>query len=618
MRNALPRRRLAAGVLTLGLAAAISLPAATVTGAAHAEGDQPAVEGDVPAEEEGVNRLTVATSQSVENWNPFLQIYVIEHQFRQVQYEPLVHNSAEDYAPTPALAEEWEVSDDGLSWTFTVRDDALWHDGEPVTAHDVEYTYHIIQTDDEISARNEDIVELIDSVTATDDRTVVFELTEPTTQLEATDQVIVPRHIWEEHEGAWSDFANDEFPIVGSGAFQIVEYETDQFIRYEAFDDYFRGRPGFDELVFRYYTEPDTAVAALEVGEVDIIGGLNDAQHDRLDGQDGIGVNVAPDRRWTALRFNTGAVTRDGQEFGEGHPALEDVRVRQALHHAIDKEALVDRVLAGYGDPATSIVPNVFETIWWEPSDDQRVEFDLDEANRILDEAGYPMGDDGIRVTEDGEPLVFTFGVDANMTDRESASQFIEEWWAEIGVGVEITVSEDVHDQFYAGQLDLTFTGWGINPNPTYNFNRQSCAQLPTEADGSSNDSDAYYCNEELDALNRQQQSETDPQARAETLREMQAILYEDAPLIFLWYPTVTEAYNDAKIDNIVTQPSENGMIMGQIGSWAYHGAAPTGTSGDDGGNPAVVIGAAVAAVAAVGVIGFVLYRRRQTADERE
>ncbi|WP_162453543.1 ABC transporter substrate-binding protein [Phytoactinopolyspora mesophila] len=583
---------------------ALTVPAALFVLPAQASEDGDAAE----------NRLFVATDQSVENWNPFLQIYFIEHQFRQVQYEPLIRHSAEDYTATEGLAEEWEVSDDGLTWTFTLRE-TVWHDEQPVTADDVEYTYHIILNDEVISARSADTVELIESVEAVDDRTVEIRITEPSVTLELSDQVIVPKHIWEEHEGNWSDWGNDDFPIIGSGPWQAVAYETDQFIRYEANENYWRGAPGFDELIFQYYTEPDTAVAGLEAGEVDIVGNLNEAQVRRLDGMEGITTVVAPNRAWLALRFNTGARTIDGQEFGQGHPALSDVAVRQALHHAIDKQELIDRVRGGFGEVASSIVPSVFGAIYWEPDDDVRVDFDLEEASRILDEAGYAMGDDGIRVSPDGDPLVFSFGIDAGDADRESTALFIEEWFSEIGVGVEQVISEDVHDQFYAGDIDFTFTGWGINPDPTYNLIRQTCGQLPEEPPGGN--SDAFYCNEHYDNLVAQQAAETDPEARAEILAEVQEILYTDAPLIFLWYPTVMEAYNSDKIADVTFQPTDGGMIMGQIGPWAYHSAAPTGEGGG-GLSTSVLVGAGAAVVLGAAVAGVGLARRRQTADDRE
>ncbi|HLS12879.1 MAG TPA: peptide ABC transporter substrate-binding protein [Beutenbergiaceae bacterium] len=602
--------------LTAATGAAV-LSTALIVPAHAADDDEGATEETVEEdyqEFDDPNTLTIATEQSVENWNPFVQIYMVEHQFRQLQYAPLVHISAEDFTPTPGLAEEWEESEDGLTWTFHLRE-TNWHDGEPLTAEDVEYTYHIMMNDPVISARNADLVELIESVDAVDERTVEIHISEPSVMIETNDLTIVPEHIWSEYEGEWNEYANDDFPIVGIGPYQMVDFVTDAYIRYEANEDYWNDPPNFDEIVFQYYTEPDTAVAALEAGEVDLVGGLNDAQIQRLEGVDHVTTNISPERRWTALRFNTGAQTRDGEPFGSGHPALADPELRRALHHAIDKQELIDRVLGGYGDVAASIMPNVFSTVYWEPDDTQRVDFDLDEANRLLDEAGYEMGDDGIRVSPDGDPLIFQFGVDAGTAERENAAQFITEWFEEVGVQAEQLISEDVSEQFDAGELDMAFSGWGMGPDPTYNLNRQTCAQLPASpGDGTS---DTFYCDEQFDDLVRTQQGETDPDARAELLHEIQESLYTEAALIFLWYPAAMEAYNSTKIEDFVIQPAQEGMIMGQIGPWAYHAAEPTGET-TDGVNTAVLIGAVVVLVLGGAIVAVVLVRRRQSAEDRE
>lgn len=602
----------AAGTLLLGSTA---LPANADD---DAEGD--VVDEDVESAKEvdsdDPDALVIATGQSIENWNPFLQTYVIEHQHRQLQYEPLVRLSAEDYNPEPGLAEEWEVSDDGLTWTFHLREDVTWQDGEPFTAEDVEYTFHIVSEDPEISEREAAVNEILDSVEVVDEHTVELHLNEADISFETSDQVIVPKHIWEEHEDAWGDFDNDEFPIVGIGPYQTVDFETDTFIRYEAFDDYFRDRAGFDEIVYQYYTEPDTSVAALETGEVDLIGGLNEQQLARLEGQEGIEVNSAPDRRFFALRLNTGAETRDGESFGSGHPALEDVEVRQAIHHAIDREELIERVRGGHAEPATSIVPSAFSQIWWEPTADEAVNFDPEEAERLLDEAGYEMGDDGVRVGPDGESLELTMGVDAGQVERESAGQFIQEWLENIGIGVEQVISEDVQDQFDEGEVDMTFTGWGIQPNPVYNLNRQSCGQLPTEPGAGG--SDTFYCNEDYDALVAQSQRETDEDARAEIYGEIQSTLYEDAPIIALWYPDVMEAYRTDKVAEFTTQPADDGMIMGQTGSWAYHEAQPAEGEGAGGTPTGVLVGTGIIILLGAGAVTFIVMRNRKTAGDRE
>lgn len=607
----LPRAAAATGALLLG--ATLSVPA--WADADEAETDE-GVESADEVDSEDPNTLVVGTSQSIETWNPFQQTYVIEHQFRQITYEPLTRLSADDYSVEPGLAEDWYPSEDGLTWTFELREDAYWHDGEQFTAEDVLYTYHIMREDEVIAARNAPTNELIAEVRAEDDFTVVFELNHPDVGIEATDQVIVPKHIWEEHEGAWSEYGNDDFPIIGIGPFQASEFSVDSFIRYTANEDYFRGEPGFDEIVFQYYTEPDTSIAALEAGEVDLIGGLNEQQIRRLEGIEHVTTNTAPDRRWLALRFNHGPQTRDREEFGNLREAITDPAVREAIHHALDREELIDRVRGGFGDPATSIVPNVFTTIWWEPSDDIRVDFDVDEANSILDEAGYEWADgEDFRTTPEGEPLALRIGVDAGNTERENTSLFLQEWLAEIGIDLERVITEDVDDQFLNGDVEMSFTGWGIQPNPVYNLNRQSCGQLPVEpGDGGT---DTYYCNEEFDALIVESQQESDPERSVELYHELQEILYTDNVMIWLWYPHVMEAYNNVKITDVTTQPSDNGMIMGQSGPWAYWSAAPTGET-FGGVSTGVLIGTGVVVVVAAGVIVAVLVKRKKTAEDRE
>lgn len=608
--------RLAAVSAAAALAATLAIPAAQAGGEDETEEDAGLSEDEVAyvPDDEETNVLYVATNQSVEDWNPFNQLYVIEHTFRQLVYEPLVRVDADDYSIIGGLAESYEASDDGLVWTYELYEDAVWQDGEPITAYDVEYTYHIIANDPQTAGGTAD--SQIESVEVIDDHTVEFTLTEPDVGFETTDQEILPQHIWEEHEGAWTDWANDDFPIIGGGPFSMVDYSVDNYIRFEANPDYHHGAPGFDEIVFQYYTEPDTAVAALETGNVDIVGGLNEAQLRRLEGVEGIETNSAPNRRWLGLRFNTGSQTADGEEFGDVNEAVFDPQVRTALHHAIDKQSLIDGVVDGYGDVATSIVPNVFSTIWWEPEEEDAVTHDLDEANRLLDEAGYPWPDgEDFRVDGDDETLTLRLTVDPSTTDNVNISEYLTEWFQDVGVELDVIFSEDSEVEFNEGRSEIAFTGWGIQPNPSYNMRRNSCAELPTEIGGTS--SDAFYCNPDFDAIVEASQTEIDEEARTELYHEAQEILYHDAPIIFLWYPYVMEAYSSVAISDITTQPSDEGMILGQSGPWALHSAQPTGEA-LGGASTAVLVGAGVVVLGGVLVAVVVLVRRKQTDEDRE
>lgn len=566
------------------------------------------------------NTLLIATDQEVDTFNPFKRRFVITYNTSIMTYETLVRMGT-DYEPVPGLATEWVESADGLEWTFTIREGATWSDGEPLTAQDVAYTYNLMIENEDIRTWNIDFAGNLVSAVAPDDTTFVLTLAAPAPAEVLTREVfIVPEHIWSEFPDPSADDANQP-PLVGSGPFQVTEYQTDEFVRLAANEGYWDGAPGFDEIVYDYYAEADAAVAALEAGEVDVVSGLNPAQMDALEKQDHVTVNDAQGRRYVSLTLNHGTVTQDGTEFGNGHPALKDPVVRNALHTAIDKQALVDTVLDGSGTPATSLIPSIFAQYHWDGGD-QLVQFDIDEANRMLDEAGYERGDDGIRTMPGGgDKLSFRFYHHADNIAYATIVQFVTEWWTELGIEVTPEPIEQgtLNDLAYLGEFDIAFSGWGVGPNPTEQLGMHTCAVLPTLTDGSERSSENSYCNAEYDTLHEQQKVESDPDARAELVKRQQELLYTEAPVIWLYYQNTTEAYNHDKIGGMQTQPSEGGMITGQQGyAWAYVSAQPLAAD-DDGGAPMwvwIAVGAAVVVVAAAAA-WFVL-QRRKTADERE
>jgi peptide/nickel transport system substrate-binding protein len=592
-----------------GTAAALALPAALLAAPAAQASD-----------ETDADTLVVARGQSIDSLNPYFTRNVIDGEVILMTYETLVRRSSEDFGYVPGLATEWESSDDGRVWTFTIRDDSQWSDGEPVTAHDAAFTYQLLIDDEDIHARHFDFASKLQSVAATDDNTLVITLTEPTPQILSAAYPIVPRHIWESIDNP-AEYENNDPPLVGSGPYQMVEHVTEQFIRFEANEDYWDGAPAFDELVFQYYSSDDAQVAALESGEVDVVGygSLTPAQYHALDGQEGITVSAAQNRRFVSLVLNPGARTMDGEEFGDGHPALQDVQVRQALHTAINKAEIVERVLDGFGDPGVGPVPPIFESLHWDGGD-ELVEFDLDEANRILDEAGYAPGPDGIRMMPDGsEPLAFRLYAHSDNAAYASITQFLEGWWEELGIDITVESIEQgpLNDLVYLGEYDIAFSGWGISPDPDF-LAMHTCSALPSVTDGSERAHETFYCNPEYDALQEQQTRETDEAARAELIKEQQRILYNDAPQIYLYYQNQLEAYNSNKIEGMAVQPTDGGLITGQSTFlWSYFTAQPAG-GGLGGASAGVLIAVIVIVVLVAAVAAIYLLRRRSTAEERE
>lgn len=602
----MPRRLLAAGG---ALALAAGILTATSTQAVAQDGSD-------------VDRLLIATDQEVDTFNPFKARYVVTYETNLMTYDTLVRTGADDYQPVPGLATDWQESDDGLTWTFEIREGVEWSDGEPLTASDVAYTYDLLINDPGIHDWNIDFAGNLVSAEAPDDTTFELTLKEAAgADVLNTGIYIVPEHIWKHYPDPSADDANDQLPLVGSGPFQVSEYRTNELVRLEANENYWDGAPGFDEVVYDYYSEGDAAVAALEAGEVDLVRNLNPAQAEALEGQDHVTVNNAQGRRFVSLVLNHGARTADGEMYGDGHPALRDPVVRQALHTAIDKQELVDKVLDGNGDPGVSLIPAIFEQWHWDGGD-ELVEFSVDEANRMLDEAGYERGEDGVRTMPDGgEPLSFRFYHHADNIDYANVVQFVTEWWEELGLEITAEPIEQgaLNDLVYLGEYDIAFSGWGVGPNPTEQLAMYTCDTLPTTTDGSERSHENFYCNEEFDLLHQQQTVESDPDARAEMVKEQQRLLYQDTAIVWLYYQNVLEAYDHDKVEGFTLQPAEGGMVTGQQGfMWAYFSATPVG--GDEGGgvSTGVLIGAGAVLLVLIAGGAFLFMRRRRTADERE
>lgn len=600
------RRRLAAAI------AALAVPATTL-----ALAQAPAANAD-----DNADSLIVARAQSIDSLNPYFNRNVIDFDTIHLTYESLVRRSAEDFGFEPSLATEWEASDDGLTWTFTIRDDSEWSDGEPVTAEDVEYTYSLLLENEEINARHFDFASKLESVEATDEHTFVVHVKEPTPQVLSIQYPIIPKHIWENVDDP-ATYANDEAPLVGSGPYIMVEQATDEFIRFEANENYWDGAPEFDELVFRHYSSPDAEVSAIQSGEVDVVGygSLTPAQYKALEGQEGITVNAGQNRRFVSVIFNVGAQTKDGKPFGDGHPALKDPVVRQAMHHAIDKEELVERVLDGFGDPGVGPIPKIFDSLFWEPEGDEMVEFNIEEANQMLDDAGYERGSDGTRMMPDGsQPLSFRLYQHADNASYASATEFLEGWWSELGIEIKTETIEQgpLNDLDYLGEYDIAYSGWGIDPDPDF-LALHSCEGLPTVTDGTERAHETFYCNPEYDTLQEQQTREIDEEARADLIKQQQEILYNDAPQIYLWYQDQLEAYRSDKVENLTLQPTEGGLLTGQTSFlWSFYNARPVGSGGGGGTGATVAIAAGAVVMVGAAAIGLVTYRRRQTAEERE
>ena len=563
--------------------------------------------------------LRIATDGFIDSFNPFTSFYLMPTNTFKYMYENLVGNSAEDTQVSEGLATEWDTDSEGKVWTYKIRPDMKWSDGEPLTAEDVSWTYNQMMEKEELSVANGALVENFDKVETPDDQTVVITLKDPQANNPGQEIPVVPEHIWSKVDKP-GEFKNDE-KTVGSGPFQLESYEANKSVTLKANPNFWRGEPKLEEIQYRYYTNSDAQVQAIRSGEVDFITGLTPEQFKAIEGADNVETNVGNGRRFQGISINSGLADADNKEFGTGNEALKDKKVRQAIRAGIDIDTLRDQVLQDYGQPATSFVPSVYET-WALPEDDPAITgFNVEKAKKLLDDAGWKEGSDGIR-EKDGEKLQLRFLTDSDATVEQNTAKFLKPWMKDIGISLKNEASDvdTVSERTTKGDYDMYFSGWSLGPDPDYQLFINTCDSRP-DADGNGGTSQDGYCNKDFDKLYQQQHVELDEGKRADLVHQALAQHYEDSASITLWYPNQLEAFRSDRFTGFTKQPTEGGIIANQVGYWGYSSVEPASAedaSGDGGGLGAGGwIGIAVAAIVVIGGGGFLISRRKKS-DDRE
>jgi peptide/nickel transport system substrate-binding protein len=583
--------------------------------------------------------FTVAMNGDVDSLNPFLGVNAESYEMWALTYDYMVGYTMEDMSPAPALATEWDTSTDGLTWTFHIRDDATWSDGEPLTAGDIAFTYGRV-LDGGVAANNwSSYLSNVDTVTAPDDETVVLSLSKPNATLPLLPIPILPEHIWKDVSKddmkTYKAEPTDGHPVVGSGPFELVEGTAGgTTFRFVAKDEYWGGATHVDEVVFRMFKSSDPAVQALIKGEVDFVWDITPLQVKALQDEEGIEAHNGTSPLFDEIGFNTGAVDLEtGKPMGDGNPALRDPAFRHALGYAVDTERILRSTYQGAGDVGSTIVPAAYSKWHWEPPDDQRFTFDLDKAGELLDDAGYTVGSDGLRTMPDGSPLG-TMRLYARSESDPSVGtmDFFQSWLGDLGIEAEVTAmdSNKLYDLILEGKYDAFQWNWYVEPDPDGILADFTCAQRGGL-------SDSWYCDEQYDAMYAAQNGEIDQEKRIEIVKQMQEQLYEDTPYIVIAYTATGEAVRNDRFACFQPQPDPGGVWIVQYGARNYTllrpsdeagacdgvttalGASTGGSDGGGGGDSTVtwlVLGGGLLVLLVGGGIFF--SRRRATAAERE
>ncbi|MBK6871175.1 MAG: ABC transporter substrate-binding protein [Kineosporiaceae bacterium] len=522
--------------------------------------------------------LTVGITNDVDSLNPFVGLLVESYELWGLMYDSLTGYAAKDYGATPGLAESWTTSPDGTIWTYRIRSGVLWSDGVPLTAKDAAYTFNRVLKGTTEKTNYGSYVANIVSAVAPDDTTLVLTTKVPTPQMLHLSVPILPEHIWSKVSAkSVATFTNDpagQIKPVGSGPFVLTERKAGQYLRLTANKNYWGGAPHLDGVEFRPFASPEALSQALRKGEIDFADSLEANIFEALTGQPGITTVSARYGAFDEIAFNQGAALADGTPIGDGHPALKDKRVRQAIAHAVDLDALVKRAIGGHGRPGGGVIPPMYTSLHYDPGAD-RYAFDLAKANQLLDDAGYRKGADGIRTMPDGtKPLALRLFARSESQGSKTTAQFVAEWLNQIGLKITVkTISEDQLTEAVAtGEFDLFEWGWGVEPDPDYQLSTFTCEQRSYKEDGKilAGLSDSFYCNPAYDALYAQQKTQVDPAERAATVKQMQKMLYDDMGYLVTYYYDDLQAYRSDKFTGFVHQPDPDGVLLFQQGTHSY------------------------------------------------
>ena len=449
---------------------------------------------------EGVESLSPDRTGPTVNWSVICQIHnAMLEMDAWYQYQPI-------------LAESWDVSDDGLVYTFNLREGVLFHDGETFTADDVVYTFDFYGNPDNAMLTGNNFVGIV-STEAQDDLTVVVTLEKPNAAFitQAASRFIVPEH----YHSQLGDDAYGQQPI-GTGAFKLVGYDPASYVELEAFEDHFRGRPYLDGIRMNAVPEPSVRAIALETGEADSsVWSLATDDNIRL----------RDSGKFTT--FITSSTACNNMPMDNTSPQFSDRQVRRALMHAIDRDSIVNNLWQGL---AVKAITNLSPAIAYYHNPDVAVHYDYDpeKAKQMLDEAGWVPGADGIR-EKDGVRLEWRCAIIAGDQARRPIAEAVQAWVAEIGCKMEIVestaMSESIREhQNQMGLHNWTYGGSGGDPDCT--------SVLHTDW----NTTGIHYSNPEMDDLLERGLVETDPAKRREIYNEVQRIFTEDVPILYIQY----------------------------------------------------------------------------------
>jgi len=516
------RRLLAQTILTAGTAAAGAL----LGGARSPSGAL--VQAQTPAQPQRGGQIIMGISQEPQNFNPIMPWIETQRGTHMSLFDaPWRIDPKGKYVPSLAIEipslTNGGISAGGTTFTIRLRRDAKWHDGQPLTAKDVVFTWQTLMNP-KVTAYSTVGYDQIGSMEAADDFTVRFTLKEPFAPIMAVlaDMYIVPEHVLAKSPDINKDEFNTRKPI-GSGAFKFVEWVAGDHITVEANRAYHGPGPYVDRLIYKYVPDLTVLFTQFKTGEIDITG------------TQGILVDLYPEAKAlpNARVFVTPGTQYENVGFNFLNPLFQDRRVRQALYFGMDKKPIVEKIFHDLVPEAETYIPP--QSWAFNPRVKGAHKYNPDQAKELLERAGWKVGPDGIRV-KGGQRLAFENATTAGNKAREQIQQLLQQQWRQIGVEMKINnlPAAVLFGDFYRlSKFQTVINGIPMGPDPDHTFRLHS-KYIPVKG-GKGRNAIAYE-NPEVDRLLDAGVREVDQEKRKPIYHKLQEVLAIDLPHLPIYH----------------------------------------------------------------------------------
>lgn len=565
--------------------------------------------------------LNVGVDSDVTSLNPFNLCCGPDYEYLSLVYDMAFHFDNATLEAAPGLIQEWTPNDDSTEWTLTVPSGGTWHDGEPLTAADVVFSFSLIA--DNAMPFYKDYLPFSPTFTVIDDTHVLWKAEEPTFAPNVPAYIpIVPEHIWgefvtadpKETRKAVKTFANDE--AIGSGVFKLAEYEKGQFIHLTVNESYWGEKPKqITDVVYTIYQSQEAMAQAIRSGEIDYASGLKPGLFNALKGEPNIGTRIGDGGCWGNIAWNFG-----GQGPKDTHdPAIADIEFRQGVARSVDRQEIVDKVYQGTALTGYSILMPGTNGSWVaDIPEELQFNYDPAAANAQLEAAGYTDTDnDGIRNGADGKNIDLELLVISDVIGSTDTGKLLQGYLADVGLDSFLTTvnTNKAYDLWYTGEWDAYVWDWCPDPDPDFMLSVFTTDQCLGWSDG-------CYSNPEFDDLYKLQQTQLDRATRQATIEQMQLMIAEELPTMVLNYWSDLSAYRTDKFDPDTWVPSPNNDVGLYLFGWTNNSymnlqllsdAAPETASP---GLPGWIWVAVAGGVVLIGAV--VMLARRKGGDEDE